>query len=81
MMLVIEELHDEACRWPVAEFDRGEFLFCGEPTVNSDGCPYCREHMALAYKPRRLMKPPVARLEAHESARQELIAIAAAVAA
>jgi hypothetical protein len=77
-MLVIEELHDGACHGPVAEFDRGEFLFCGEPTpVQPGSCPYCREHMALAYKQRRTVKSPVARLEAHESARQELIAIAA----
>ena len=78
-MLVIEELHDGACRWPVAEFDRGEFLFCGEPAPAQPGTyPYCREHMALAYKPRRGAKHTVARLEAHESARRELIAIAAA---
>jgi len=46
-MLVIEELHDGACRWPVAEFDRGEFLFCGEPATR-DGCPYCQVHWLLA---------------------------------
>ena len=63
-MLVIEELHDGACRWPVAEFDRGEFLFCGEPAPATGGsCPYCREHMALAYKPCAARKRwPVARL-------------------
>jgi len=44
-MLVIEELHDGACRWPVAEFDRGEFLFCGEPAPAQPGsCPYCQVH-------------------------------------
>jgi hypothetical protein len=75
-MLVIEELHDGACRWPVAEFDRGEFLFCGEQVA--DGCPYYQVHWLLAYKPRRAVKSPVARLEARESVRQELIAIAAA---
>jgi hypothetical protein len=77
-MLVIEELHDGACRWPVAEFDRGEFLFCGEPATR-DGCPYCQVHWLLAYKPSAARKRwPVARLVAHESARRELIAIAAA---
>ncbi len=77
-MLVIEELHDGACRWPVAEFDRGEFLFCGEPATR-DGCPYCQVHWLLAYKPSPARKRwPVARLVAHESARRELIAIAAA---
>jgi GcrA cell cycle regulator len=84
-MLVIEELRDGACRWPVAEFDRGEFLFCGD-AVARDSCPYCRVHMTLAYKPSRSMRPagsagpPVARLEAHESARRELIAVAAGTA-
>jgi hypothetical protein len=47
LMLLIEELHDGACRWPVAEFNRGEFLFCGEP-VTRDGCPYCQVHWLLA---------------------------------
>ncbi len=78
-MLVIEELHDGACRWPVAEFDRGEFLFCGAP-VTRDGCPYCQVHRLLAYKPHQAVKSPVTRLEAHESARRELIAIAAGTA-
>jgi len=77
-MLTFEELSYGDCRWPMAEFDRGEFLFCGEPAAKSGSCPYCREHMALAYKSRRAVKPPVARQVAHESARQELIAIAAA---
>jgi hypothetical protein len=67
---VFEELKPRDCRWPEAEFDRGDFLFCGEP-VTRDGCPYCREHMAMAYKPRRDMRPILARQEAHESARQE----------
>ena len=79
-MKTFKELEHDACLWPAADCglpgERGEFLFCGEPAAR-DGCPYCREHMALAYKPRRAMKPPVARLGAHESARQELVAIAA----
>jgi hypothetical protein len=54
MMKVFEELATDSCRWPMADFDRGEFLFCGES---------------------------VARLQAHESARQGLIALAADVAA
>jgi hypothetical protein len=31
MTRVFEELKATDCRWPLAEFDRGEFLFCGEP--------------------------------------------------
>jgi len=80
-MLTMEELSHGDCRWPVAEFDRGEFLFCGEPATR-DGCPYYQVHWLLAYKPSAACKRwPVARLEAHESARRKLIAIAAAVAA
>ncbi len=41
----------------MAEFDRGEFLFCGEP-MTRDGCAYCGEHMALAYKPHRVLRHP-----------------------
>ena len=79
-MLTFEELSRGDCRWPMAEFDRGEFLFCGEPAPAQPGSyPSCREHMALAYKPRAARKRwPVTCLEAHESARRELIAIAAA---
>jgi hypothetical protein len=47
-MLVIEDLRDGACRWPVAEFDRNEYLYCGDATRDK-ACPYCREHAALAY--------------------------------
>jgi hypothetical protein len=78
-MLTFEELSRGDCRWPMAEFDRGEFLFCGEPAAGDRRrCPYCVCHLALAYKPRRAVKSPVTCLEAHESARWELIAIAAA---
>jgi hypothetical protein len=73
-MKTFEELKPDACRWPMAEFDRGEFLFCGEP-VARDECRYCADHAALAYKRRR-----PARLQSLEApAQRELIAIAAAV--
>jgi GcrA cell cycle regulator len=48
LMLAIVELRDGACRWPVAEFDRNEYLYCGDATRDK-ACPYCREHAALAY--------------------------------
>ena len=73
-MLVIEELHDGACRWPVAEFDRGEFLFCGEPTAR-DGRPYCRELMALAY---RKSRTPRRAATVGQCDRQKLIELSAA---
>jgi hypothetical protein len=83
-MKVFEELATDSCRWPLFDCnlpgEKGVFLFCGECAARS-GLPYCREHMVMAYKLHRAMRPPVARLQAHESARQVLIAIAAAVAA
>jgi hypothetical protein len=48
-MLAFEELKISDCRWPVAESDHGEILFCGEAAVS--GCPYCAAHEAIAYRP------------------------------
>ena len=48
-MKAIEELKHSNCRWPVAEFEPGVFLFCGE-VVNGDGKSYCAAHAAVAYK-------------------------------
>jgi hypothetical protein len=80
-MLTFEELGRDACRWPMAEFDRGEFLFCGaaiEARTIAPGlaCPYCETHALAAYKPRATRRVIVC-----TGTRQELIAIAAAVAA
>jgi hypothetical protein len=44
LMLAIEELRDGVCRWPVAEFDRNEYLYCGDATRDKT-CPYCRGSM------------------------------------
>jgi hypothetical protein len=81
MTKVFEELKATDCRWRMAEFDRGEFLFCGaaiEARTIAPGlaCPYCETHALAAYKPKATR-----RVIAHESERQELIAIAGAVAA
>jgi len=78
MTRVFEELKATDCRWPLAEFDRGEFLFCGEPIearAIAPGltCLYCEMHALAAYKP-----TAPRRVIAHESERQELIAIAEA---
>ena len=80
-MLALEELSHGACRWPMAEFVRGEFLFCGEPIEERAiapglACPYCEMHALAACKPRATR-----RVIAHESERQELIAIAGGIAA
>jgi hypothetical protein len=44
-MLTLGELHDDSCRWPVAEV-RGVHLFCGETAVSAK--PYCECHLRLA---------------------------------
>jgi hypothetical protein len=76
LMLVIEELRDGACRWPVAEFDRNEYLYCGDAT-RDEACPYCREHAALAYhKPRPAGRR---RTVATQADRQKLIELAVAI--
>jgi hypothetical protein len=78
-MKTIEELEHDTCRWPMAEFDRGELLFCGEPVARSalprGGCQYCREHMVLAYRKLRV----AGRAAAVQCDRQRLIELAAAI--
>lgn len=59
-MLTIEELHRDACKWPLAEFERGVYLFCGKAaSVRPSGraWPYCACHALLAYRaPNRVEK-------------------------
>jgi hypothetical protein len=51
VMLTMEDLKPNDCRWP-AEAENGGMLFCGEPILND--CPYCAAHAAVAYnKPAR----------------------------
>jgi hypothetical protein len=80
-MKVFEKLKADDCRWPFAEFDRGEFLFCDDAIAEryiAPGvpCPYCVCHLTTAYKPSA--GRTIAKLEAAEGRRQEFIAIAAA---
>jgi hypothetical protein len=82
-MLALEELSRDACRWPLAEFDRGEFLFYGAAIADrliapGLACPYCEMHSLIAYKPRATRRV-IACTGTHES-EQELIAIAAVAA-
>jgi hypothetical protein len=82
-MKVFEELKADDCRWPLAEFDRGEFLFCGDAIAERHiapgvSCPYCATHAGAAYKSSRPAGRTIAKLEAAEGQRQELILIAAA---
>jgi hypothetical protein len=54
-MLAIEELTASTCRWPLAEFERGVFLYCGEAVdpsrIGSMRCSYCLSHKGAAYRP------------------------------
>ncbi len=47
----ILNLTDRMCRWPSGHPDQAGFGFCGRPVTS--GRPYCREHCARAYAPRR----------------------------
>jgi hypothetical protein len=87
-MKVLEQLKTGDCRWPIADCnlpgERGAFLICGEPIESGRfiapglPCPYCPTHAGMAYEPSRPAKRTIAKLEAAEERRQELILIAAA---
>ena len=44
-------LGDRSCKWPVGDPLSAEFRFCGN--CASAGIPYCTEHAAMAYQPKR----------------------------
>jgi hypothetical protein len=51
-MLALEELTASTCKWPLAEFERGVFLYCGEavdPSLAPTMRCYCPCHARLAY--------------------------------
>lgn len=79
-MLAFEELGHGRCRWPVADCglpgEKAAFLFCGE-AVARDGCPYCADHMAAAYKRTPAVRRPAMAIETHEAGRRKLIELAA----
>jgi hypothetical protein len=87
-MKVFEELKADDCRWPIAEAalpgERGAFLICGEPIESGRfiapglPCPYCATHASIAYEPSRPARRTIAKRDAAEEWRQELILIAAA---
>ncbi|WGJ15767.1 GcrA family cell cycle regulator [Methylocapsa sp. D3K7] len=86
-MLAFEELSHDACRWPIADCgiggEKGQFLFCGDAIAEryiAPGvpCPYCTTHAGMAYEPSRPAKRTIAKSEAAEERRLELILIAAA---
>ncbi len=38
------ELTQHTCRWPVGDPCKPDFFFCGAPSDNSHGRPYCHAH-------------------------------------
>ncbi len=47
--LSLMELTERTCKWPIGDPSRGEFYFCGQPSVA--GKPYCDGHAKAAYQP------------------------------
>jgi hypothetical protein len=51
-MLALDELDRSTCHWPIAEFERGVFLYCGEmvnPSLTPTMRAYCPRHAPVAY--------------------------------
>ena len=47
--LVLTELTDRTCKWPIGDPMSDDFHFCG--CEAADGAPYCSYHAKLAYQP------------------------------
>jgi GcrA cell cycle regulator len=47
--LVLTELTDRTCKWPIGDPMKDEFHFCGNDSP--DTSPYCTFHAKLAYQP------------------------------
>ncbi|KQR77860.1 GcrA cell cycle regulator [Rhizobium sp. Leaf384] len=47
--LVLTQLTDRTCKWPIGDPMKDEFHFCGNDSPDSS--PYCTFHAKLAYQP------------------------------
>lgn len=47
--LVLTELTERTCKWPVGDPLKEDFHFCGAEAC--DGSPYCKYHARMAYQP------------------------------
>jgi GcrA cell cycle regulator len=45
----LEEIREDACRWPIGDPTSEEFVYCGVQTAK--GRSYCAGHCRMAYKP------------------------------
>ena len=45
----LEEIHEDACRWPIGDPTSEDFVYCGVQTAK--GRSYCAGHCRMAYKP------------------------------
>lgn len=54
------DLTSKTCRWPIGTPGDKDFFFCGGPSDNNLGQPYCSYHSHAAYQPatvRRVRRP------------------------
>ncbi|HSO47465.1 MAG TPA: GcrA family cell cycle regulator [Rhizobiaceae bacterium] len=49
LKLVLTELTERTCKWPVGDPQAEDFHFCGHDS--REGSPYCAYHSKLAYQP------------------------------
>jgi GcrA cell cycle regulator len=47
--LVLTELTERTCKWPIGDPLKDDFCFCGNESP--DNSPYCNYHQRLAYQP------------------------------
>ncbi len=65
-MVVLQDLEEWHCRWPINDPRSPDFRFCGGKKVF--GLPYCEHHVRDAFAPPR---PPVSR----ETGKRELVLV------
>jgi GcrA cell cycle regulator len=49
LKLLLTELTERTCKWPIGDPQAEDFHFCG--TASREGAPYCLFHSKLAYQP------------------------------
>jgi GcrA cell cycle regulator len=60
VLITLEELTNNSCRWPIGEVGVDGFRFCGAATADLAGLrPYCQTHMRIAYHPTLTQNPSV----------------------
>ena len=47
--LILTELTERTCKWPIGDPATDKFWFCGLPSA--PGKPYCEAHVGVAFQP------------------------------